>query len=166
MFRHSAVPFAALLLVAACGPKSETPAVAAVDTAAVRAGADSLRSAYSRLQIAGDAKGVAMLHTEDAGVDLYGAPRMRGRAQIEAGLTQTYAARKFSATDITPLPSSFNAQTSTDGSELGTYHDMWTEAGKTNHEWGRYLVAFHKDSDGQWRLVYLMAFADSTKVDK
>ena len=164
MSRQTTVSLAAILL-AACAPKAETPAAATVDAAAVQAGADSLRANYSRLQIAGDAKGVAGLHAEMAGVDVFGFPRMRGRAEIEAGLTQAYATRKYSATDITPL-GPVEARTSEDGSELGTYHDMWTEGGKTNHEWGRYLSAFHKDTDGQWRLVYLIAFADSTKVDK
>ena len=51
-------------------------------------------------------------------------------------------------------------------SEIGTYHEMSDSSGTKGHAWGRYLVAFRKDTDGMWRLVYLIGFPDSTRVDK
>ena len=55
---------------------------------------------------------------------------------------------------------------STVASEIGTYHEMSDSSGTKGHAWGRYLVAFRKDTDGMWRLVYLIGFPDSTRVDK
>lgn len=160
----STTAIAALLLAAACTPKAEAPAVAAVDTAAARAGTDSLRQHYIMAQMAGDAAGIAGLYTEDATLDIYGIPRQHGRANIQTALAANYAARKYTLTQITP--GSFTARTNTDASELGTYHDMHDAMGKKDHEWGRYLVGLAKGTDGMWRLTYVMAFPDSIKPAK
>jgi hypothetical protein len=162
----STVTLAALLAATACAPKAEAPAAdeTAVDTAAVFQSLDALRSRYIALQTAGDAAGLAALHADSAGVDLFGLPRLRGRPAIEAALTADFAARKYTLVEITPL--SRNARTSTEATELGTYHAMHDVQGTVDHEWGRYLGAFGTGGDGQWRIQYLMAFPDSTKVDK
>jgi len=166
MLRHATFPLAALILAAACTPKAETAggAMAAVDTAAFKTGTDSLRTRYIALRTAGDATALAGLYTEDAGIDQYGLPRLRGRAAIEAALKADYAVRNYTLLEIMPLSS--EARTNTDGSEIGTYHEMSDSSGTKGHAWGRYLVAFQKEADGQWRLVYLIGFPDSTKVDK
>ncbi len=159
------VTFATLAgLALACTPKDNSMAggAMAVDSAAVMAGTDSLRSSYSRLQLAGDAAGLAQLFTEDATLDVYGMPRAKGRAAIQAGLGAD--PRKFSASDIMPIatfPISNEA-----ASQIGTYHDMFDLNGTMTHEWGRYVVGIDKGTDGKWRLGYLMAFPDSTKVEK
>jgi len=156
---------AAVALLAACAPKAGAPAAAAaVDTAAVKLGIDSVRIKYSALQIAGDAAGVAALHDENAALDIYGMPRTMGRANIEAALKGLYAMRKYSVSDI--LPGQTNVRTNDDGSETGTYHDMYEEKGAKTHEWGRYVVGLAKGTDGVWRLSYLMAFPDSIKLEK
>ena len=167
MSRLTMLTLAVAGVAAACTPKPATPpegATLAVDQAALRPNIDSLRAKYARLQIAGDAPGVSALYSDQAGVDVYGMPRVRGRPAIDSAFKQMYAMRKYSMSDIVPTKMEF--RTNNDGSEIGTYHDMWTEAGKTHHEWGRYLVAFAKGTDGVWKLDYLMAFGDSTKVDK
>lgn len=159
------IPVAALLVAAACTPKaSDTPAVVAVDTAAAVSGINALRSSYPPAQIAGDAAAVAALFTEDATLDFYGIPRLKGRANIEAGLKQDYGMRKFTVTEITPIQTM--VRSNEDGSEIGTYHDMYDVKGAKTHEWGRYVVGVRKDADGKWRLSYLMSFPDSTKVEK
>lgn len=165
MRRFISAPIAALLLAGACTPKPAAPTTAAsVDTALVRQGLDTLRAHYIALQTGGDATGLAGLFTEAGGVDIYGAPRLRGRAAIEAAFKADFAVRKFTLTEITPI--SLNARTSDAASEIGTYHDMHDVKGAKDHEWGRYLGAFEKGADGQWRLVYLMAFPDSTKAEQ
>jgi len=155
-----------LLWSGACAPPAEAPAAAAntVDTAAVFAGLDSLRSRYIALQIAGDAAGLAALHADSAGVDLLGVPRLRGRPAIEAALAADMAARKYTLVEITPTTRS--ARTNTDATERGTYHDMHDVKGAIDHEWGRWVGAFGKGTDGQWRILYLMAFPDSTRTGK
>jgi ketosteroid isomerase-like protein len=156
---------AALLLSAACAPAADTPAAAAaVDTAAAIQGLDALRNQYITLEVAGDAAGLAALHADSAGVDIFGLPRLRGRPAIQAAFTTDFAARKYTLAEIVPL--SRNVRTNTDATEIGTYHSMHDVKGRIDHEWGRYIGAFTKGPDGQWRIAYVMAFPDSTKVDK
>ena len=136
----------------------------AVDTAAAKAGIDSLRTGYARAQVAGDAAALGQLYTETATLDMYGAPRTKGRANIEAGLKADLTARKYTVSEITPTMT--NVRTNDAGSEIGTYHDMHDVNGAVDHEWGRYVVGVAKGADGKWRLDYLMFFPDSTKADK
>jgi ketosteroid isomerase-like protein len=165
MLRHATIPAVALLLAAACTPKpADSGATAVVDTAAFKTGLDSLRTHYIAARTAGDPSALAALYTEDAGVDQYGLPRLRGRAAIEAAFKADYATRKYTVLEIMPLSS--EARTNTEGSEIGTYHEMSDSSGTKGHAWGRYLVAFSKDSTGQWRVQYLIGFPDSTKVEK
>ena len=163
--RYSSIPaLASLLLGAACTPKpADTVAVATVDTAAVKTGLDSLRSRYIALRTGDDAAGLAGLYTEDAGIDQYGVPRLRGRPGIEAAFKADMALRKYPLLEIMPL--NMEARSSTVASEIGTYHEMSDSSGTKGHAWGRYLVAFRKDTDGMWRLVYLLGFPDSTRDD-
>ncbi len=163
------VTFAALAgLVVACTPKDNSMAgsmaggAMSLDTAAVMAGVDSLRTSYSRLQVAGDMTGLAQLYTENATVDAYGMPRTKGRAAIEASLKAD--PRKFSASDIMPLATF--PTTSAMASQIGTYHDLYDLNGTMTHEWGRYVVGADKGADGKWRLNYVMVFPDSTKAGK
>ena len=159
------VTLAALLLATACAPKTAAPAaVAVVDTTAVKTGLDSLRARYIALRTGDDAAGLAGLYSADAGIDQYGLPRLRGRPSIEAAFKTDMAARKYTLLEIMPL--NLEARTNTDASEIGTYHEMSDSSGTKGHAWGRYLAAFTKESDGMWRLVYLIGFPDSTRVDK
>lgn len=161
----SSVALAAMVVAAACAPKTETPAAApAVDTAAALQGLDALRNQYIALQTAGDAAGLAALHADSAGVDLYGLPRLRGMPAILAAITADLAARKYTLVQITPVVRT--VRTNSEATEIGTYHDMHDVKGTVDHEWGRYICAFGKGADGQWKIQYLMAFPDSTKVDK
>jgi ketosteroid isomerase-like protein len=162
-------PISALTLaaVSACAPKAgqqATMAAATVDTAAAMKGVDSLRTSYTKLIVAGDTAGVVGLYTEDATLDLYGVPRAHGRAAIEAGIKADLGMRKYTVSEIKPILTTI--RTNDDGSEIGTYHDMHDMKGVKDHEWGRYVVGFHKGADGRWRLNYVMAFPDSTKVEK
>jgi ketosteroid isomerase-like protein len=159
-----ALPIAALLVAAACAPKpADSAAMATVDTAAVNTELATLRSRYIAARTANDAAALAALYTEDAGIDLYGLPRLRGHASIEAAFRMD-SVRKWTLLEINPI--GMEARTNTDASELGTYHEMTDSLGTKGHAWGRYLVAFQKDTTGQWKIVYLIGFPDSTKVDK
>ena len=164
MLRHATLPLVAVLVAAACAPRAaDSGAMATVDTAAVRTELESLRGRYIAARTANDAAGLAALYDEQAGLDLYGVPRLRGRAGIE-GAFRADSVRKWTLLEINPL--GLEARTNTDASELGTYHEMTDSLGTKGHAWGRYLVAFHKDTVGQWRIVYLIGFPDSTKVDQ
>ena len=154
----------AAAVVAACAPPEGGTAAMAVDTAAAMAGIDSTRTRYAALQMAGDAAGVAGLYTEDATLDLYGLPRTKGRANIEAALRADYGMRKFTLTEIVPLNTS--VRTNEDASQIGTVHNMHDVNGAVDHEWNRFVVGLRKGADGVWRLSYVMAFPDSTKAGK
>jgi ketosteroid isomerase-like protein len=165
MPRHSILLLAALLPAAACTPKpADSGAMATVDTATVKSGLDSLRTHYIAARTANDATALAALYAEDAGIDLYGLPRLRGRPSIEAAFKTDFAARKYTVLEI--MPSGMQARTNTDASELGTYHEVNDSSGMIGHAWGRYLAAFTKGGDGMWRLAYLIGFPDSTKAGK
>ena len=163
MRAFSTVALAVLVAAAAFAP-SQTPAATAVDTAAVFQGLDALRSAFIATQTGGDATALAALHADSAGLDLFGLPRLRGRPAIQTAMAADLAARKYTLVEITPFAR--NARTNTDATELGTYHDMHNGQGKVDHEWGRYLGAFVKGADGQWKIQYLIAFPDSIKAGK
>ncbi len=153
---------AGAVALACTRPAGETGTTGmAVDTAAVKSGIDSLRAAYARAEVAGDAAALGQLWTEDGTLDMYGAPRTKGRANIEAGLKADFASRKWTVSEITPVQT--NVQNNEAGSEIGTYHVMHDVNGTVDHEWGRYVVGVQKGADGKWRLDYLMFFPDSTK---
>ena len=163
----SILAFAAAGIGAACAPPGGDQMSGtgmAVDTAAALAGIDSTRVRYEALQMAGDAAGVAGLYHEDATLDLYGVPRTKGRANIEAAFRANYGMRKYPLTEITPINTS--VRTNEDASQIGTYHDMHDVNGAVDHEWGRFVVGLRKGADGVWRLTYLMGFPDSTKAGK
>ena len=155
-----ALPLLALMLAAGA------PRVAAqgVDTTAVKAAIAATRDSYMRLYAAGDASGLAGHYATNAVVDLFGAPRMKGRAQIEAGIKAGFGMQKPVSLQINPvrtLPASGSL-----ASEIGTYHQTDNANGKTVHTWGRFVISIGKDSTGAWRLNYLMSFPDSTRTDK
>jgi uncharacterized protein (TIGR02246 family) len=135
-----------------------------VDTAAAMAGIDSLKTRYSQLEMAGDAAALAQLFTEDATLDLYGVPRTKGRAAIQAALAQDFGMRKYTVSEINPINT--NVRTNETATQIGTYHAMHDVNGTADHEWGRFVVGMNKGTDGMWRLNFLMAFPDSTKADK
>lgn len=158
------LPLAGIVALACTKPADTGTTPMAVDTAAVKAGIDSLRAGYARGEVAGDAAALGQLWTETGTLDMYGAPRTTGRANIEAGLTADFGARKWTVSEITPIQT--NIRSNDAGSEIGTYHVMHDVNGALDHEWGRYVVGLEKGTDGKWRLDYLMFFPDSTKADK
>lgn len=155
----------ALMALAACAPKPAEPAAEApVDQAAVRTELDALRAQYRDVQLAGNAAGTAALFAETAAVDFHGAPPMRGRAAIEAGMAASYGLGTWEAVEISAEQTM--ARTNANATEVGTYHNAQRINGKLTHNWGRWAGGSAKDSTGAWRLNYLIAFPDSTKVDK
>lgn len=155
-----------VFLAAACTPKpvDQAMAGAAIDTAAVKVALDSARAQYMQRYAAADAAGIAALYSDAGAIDFYGAPPMRGKAGIEAGLKAGFDIQKPVMLEIVsqmtvPIGNSRAA-------ERGTYHTMDSLNGKAVHAWGRWVTSAARDSTGAWRLNYLMAFPDSTKTDK
>ena len=160
--RHS-IRFSLLVLLAA-GATPVAAQTATVLPVADSAGLAANRNNYMRLYAAGDAAGIAALFAEDATLDMFGAPRMKGRSSIEAGLRAAFGIQKPVSVEIVPV--GINAVSAAMASEIGTFHQTDQVNGKTVHSWGRYVTAIARDSSAAWRLQYLMVFPDSTRTDK
>jgi len=152
-----------LALLAACAPAPANPP-SAPDPAALKTAMDSIRTEYMRLAAAADATGIAALYTEDAAIDFFGAPKMRGRAEIEAGTKAAFSMQKPVMLEIVATQTSAIAPGL--ATELGRFHGMDSVSGKVLHSWGRWISSARQDSTGAWKLAYLMAFPDSQKTDK
>lgn len=150
--------------VLACAPAAEQaaqPAAAAPDTAAIRA---ELRAAADQSQsqyLAGSAAGVAGMFAADARAEFQGFPSAVGRAAIESTYVAYFAANKLQVAEINLT--AINATAPDRATALGTFHSFGEMSGKPVHAWWRYAAAYQKESDGQWRTTYIMAFPDSTK---
>ncbi|NOT08388.1 MAG: SnoaL-like domain-containing protein [Gemmatimonadales bacterium] len=164
MRSRSSLSAALLLALAACAPATPAPmAEAPVDQAAIKAELDVVRAAYAQAEMAGDAAAVAGMYVEDGAIDFYGAPPMRGRAAIQAGMGQLYSTGKFEVVEI--VGEVTRARIATAATETGTYHNAQRVNGKLTHAWGRWASGAVKDSTG-WKVTYLIGFPDSTKTDK
>jgi ketosteroid isomerase-like protein len=128
------------------------------------AGIAVVRNSYMKLFASADAAGLSGLFAPNGTIDQFGAPRMKGRAEIEAGFKAAFGMQQPKSLEIVPLR--LTPATASLAAEIGTYHQMDTLKGKTVHAWGRYVVSLTKDSTGTWRLGYLMGFPDSVKTDK
>jgi len=163
MPRRSAFP--GLLLaaaIAACAPRVEDQAAApmAVDTAAVQAAATGFWPRWIAAATTGDTAAMGALLADSVRIDSKGLPPVLGRAGWMTVFETMLKGMKVESEAITP------EQTTAVSNELayqtGDFVETTTTAGKTQTEYGRYAAAIRKDPDGQWRLSYVMSFADST----
>lgn len=157
--------FSRLLLIAglaACGPRPDSaPAAApAVDTAAVQAAVAEFWPRWIASATTADTAAMAALLNDSVRIDSKGLPPVLGRAGWMTIFETLLKTTKVESEAITP------EQTSVIDNDLayqtGDFTETTTTGGKTQTEYGRYAAAIRKDADGQWRLRYIMAFADST----
>ena len=152
----------AIAALAACAPKAEEQAAAsvAVDSAAVTTAATDYWQRWSAAATAGDLAAMGALLTDSVRIDSKGAPPMIGKAGWAATFEPMMKTSKIDSEVITP------EITTVISNELayqtGDFVETTATAGKSQTEYGRYAAAIRKDADGQWRLTYIMAFADST----
>jgi uncharacterized protein (TIGR02246 family) len=147
----------ALVLVAGCQtePASETGATEetpAVDVAAVRQAIEADADAWESAALAGDAASLAALYAEDAIVQPPNAPRLTGRAGIETGFAEMFAATPFTAVTI----STDAVEVSASGDlayAYGTYTATVTlPDGTAIDDTGKWL-SVHENRDGDWLFV-------------
>jgi uncharacterized protein (TIGR02246 family) len=155
----SGVLLAAVL--AACAPKAEEQAAGpvAVDSAAVVSAAAAYWPRWIAAVTSGDMATMGGLLSDSVRLDIKGLPPMLGRAGFVATFEPLMKTMKVDSETVTP------EQTTAISNELayqtGDYVETMTAEGKTQTEYGRYAAAIAKGADGQWRLSYVMAFADS-----
>jgi len=161
---RSAVPAVVLAItLAACAPKAAEQAAAApvaVDTAAVQAAIAGFWPRWIASATSADTAAMAALLADSVRIDSKGMPPILGRAGWMTIFETMMKTTKVEAEAITP------ELTSVVDNDLayqtGDFIETTTTDGKTQAEYGRYAAAIRKDADGQWRLRYIMAFADST----
>jgi ketosteroid isomerase-like protein len=148
--------------LAACAPKAAEQAAApvAVDTAAVQAVVAGFWPRWISAATAGDTAAMGALLADSVRIDSKGIPPVLGRAGWITVFETMLKTMKVESEVITP-----EATSVVDNDlayQTGDYVETTTTAGKTQADYGRYAAAIRKDADGQWRLSYVMAFADST----
>ena len=164
--RRSLAGLTLALILAACAKPAEqaTTAAVVVDSAAVKAAAADVWQRWSAALVANSADSMAMVVSDSARIDARGMPPVLGRAAFRTAAEQALKGAKYTSLVITP------EMTEAIGNELayetGNYTEAYVMGGKTMTDYGRYAAAVGKDADGQWRVMYLMAFADSTVTAK
>ena len=150
-------------LAVGCTPAAEAPPP--VDAAAHEAAAAALWSSYRDADLAGNVEGVMALYSDLATVDIKGFPPM-DKAALTKLAGELFTTTRISEFSLTP------EYTHVVGEGLVHQAGRYSEAtvptgeaaatGKPMTEYGRFAGAIGREADGQWRIMYLMAFTDST----
>lgn len=163
--RHTLASLALALALAACAkPAEQTAAAPAVDSAAVKAAVADVWSRWSAADTAGNIEALAALVGDSARIDARGMPPMMGRASFRT-MAETMM-KTMDVTSLTITPDMTAAISNELAYETGNYTEGYLMSRKKMTDYGRYAAAVGKDPDGQWRVMYLMAFADSTVTAK
>jgi uncharacterized protein (TIGR02246 family) len=167
MLARRAFPGLAFIIgLAACGPKptQQAAAPATVDSAAVKSAVADLWTRWAAADTAGNVEALAGMVSDSARLDIRGMPPLLGRAAYKA-----YAETALKAMDVTAvsiMPEMTTAISNELAYETGNFTEGYTMGGKKMTDYGRYASAVRKDADGQWRVGYIMVFADSTVTAK
>jgi uncharacterized protein (TIGR02246 family) len=121
--------------------------------AAIRAIADD----YVKASLAGDAKAIAALYTEDAVEMPPNAPAVKGRVAIEQYYAKVLKSAKLSVFTLNHLETRAVGDT---GYDVGTYQQTVTPTGgAAMDDTGKYAVIL-KRSGGAWRVAYAIYNSD------
>ncbi len=160
---HLVTAGSAMALAVGCTPAAEAPPP--MDTAAHEAAASALWSSYGDAVLATNLEGVMALYSDLATVDVKGFPPMDKPALTKL-LGELFTTTRTTEFSVTP------EYTHVVGEGLVHHAGRYREAtvptgnpaatGKPMTEYGRFAGALVREPDGQWRIMYLMAFTDST----
>lgn len=156
-------PSLGALLAAAVGcapPAEQAAAPPAVDTAGVTQALSTVWSSLSAAVTSENMDAIMPLYHSAARIDEPGLPPMIGSAMMDSVLRPVLAARDYTSLDV--VPHTTTVVSNDLAYQAGTYSESFVEGGKTTMIYGRWASAIAKDSTGQWRIGYLMAFPDST----
>ena len=114
--------------------------------------------AYVKATLAGDARAVAALYTEDAVEMPPNQPAARGRAAIEAYYQKQFSdpSVKFSDFTLNHLETTAAGEV---GYDVGTYKQAMTMQGKPATDSGKYAVILKKVG-GEWKVAYAIYNSD------
>ncbi len=160
MTRTRFLPWFLPLVLACAAPADQDTSAAAVDTAAVMTAVTDFWPRYIAADTSNDPVAIAGMFTEDGRVDARGIPVLDGRAAIQSFLETALKSMRYTSLAVMP------DMTVPVSNELvyqnGSYVENMVVEGRPATEHGRYAMALRKDGDGQWRVMHLFAFADST----
>ena len=147
------VMVAALSSAGAAQSTPQPPAKGASVDAAVRAVADQ----YVKATLAGDAKALAALYTEDATEMPPNQASIKGRAAIQQYYEAQFAGAKVTSFSVTHLESHAVGD---NGYDVGTYRQSVTPTGGAAiSDTGKYVVIL-KRSAGSWKVAYAIYSSD------
>jgi ketosteroid isomerase-like protein len=161
---RNALFVAVALAAGAPAAAQQSAAPAGLDSTAARLLADSLGARYAAALVSGDPAAVASHFADNATTSYFGFPTTIGRANIQAlyaaafGVSKPTAARIVTNTANGSIPGLITT--------LGTNTETVDSAGKRITTVWRYASVIRKDTDGQWRFGYVMAFPDSVSRGK
>ena len=131
-------------------PQSST---AGAETA-IRAIADQ----YVKATLAGDAKAIAALYTDDAVEMPPNTPMVKGRAALEQYYQKQFAAGKIAKFSLTHLETRSSGDS---GYDVGTYTQTITAAkGAPMNDSGKYVVILKRVA-GAWKVAYAIYNSDN-----
>jgi uncharacterized protein (TIGR02246 family) len=163
--RHTCSTLALALAIAACAkPAEQTAAAPVVDSATVKAAVADLWQRWVAADTAGNLEALAAMIADSARLDLRGMPPFLGRAAWKASAET--AMKTMDVTAMTITPEMTEAISNELAYETGNYVEAYTMGKQRMVNYGRYATAVQKEADGQWRVGYIMAFADSTVTVK
>ena len=157
--------FLAVLVIAACTPRTEQAAtsdtVAAPDPAADRAAIERVRSDWIAAAERDDAAAVANLYVDDAVMVGSDTPLARGREAIREGLTQGFATASGLEVNSEDLTVSDDV-----AYDYGTYtQTIRMPDGQTRSGGGHYLVVLKRQADGSWKIVRHLSTTPPTEAE-
>jgi uncharacterized protein (TIGR02246 family) len=149
----SVVMIAALSSAGAAQSTPKPPAAGASVDAAIRAVADL----YVKATMAGDAKAIAALYTEDAMEMPPNQPPIKGRAAIQQYYEKELAGAKMANFSLNHLETHAVGDR---GYDVGTYKQNVTPTGSAGfNDTGKYVVIL-KRSAGSWKVAYAIYSSD------
>jgi uncharacterized protein (TIGR02246 family) len=135
------------------GGSEPQPATAGADTA-IRAIADQ----YVKATLAGDAKAIAALYTDDAVEMPPNAPLVKGKAALEQYYQKQFAAGKISKFSLNHLETRGAGDS---GYDVGTYTQTIAPGkGAAMNDSGKYVVIL-KRVGGAWKVAYAIYNSDN-----
>jgi uncharacterized protein (TIGR02246 family) len=153
LLAHVAVMIAVLSSAGAAQSTQQPPVKGGSVDTAIRAVADT----YAKATMAGDAKTIAALYTEDAMEMPPNQPPIKGRAAIQQYYEKVFAAAKMANFTLTHLDTHAVGDS---GYDVGTYRQNVTPTGGAAvNETGKFVVIL-KRSAGSWKVAYAIYNSD------
>jgi ketosteroid isomerase-like protein len=124
-----------------------------------------LRKQLESVHANGDAAAFAALHTDATVVEWRGRSEpLTGRVALENSRREIWAHRRDLRLSLQVSELRIHADRAY---EFGSYEESWLDSQGTQlTEFGRYVTAYARETDGQWRIARTFGFTDLTASRK